>query len=719
MQGNLHTSRLLQSQNGTTRPQNFNYNINQQNNQSQLVVINSQVQRGQVVSRYNNTTGLAYPQNVSTAGRIGSVQNQNQLVNGVHQHTIQIASNNAVLQQVSEANLNRQVNPNATHYLVQNPPRPITIRPPNGVNITNPRFRNNLTIRQNRPDRNLVANEKTLLVSPNIKDGRQFNNVKLSPTNRNVKSENVFSPRGSDLGKIIVKSEAKDSGGMESSTKDNEIDQLTPEEQTTILKLKNFAKKLVNNVHREHHQNNPEKVTRIKELLAKLFQREIDPQNFINNTSIILNSEPSKFAKVLPFLTDGLLLMKKELDIKNRIKQEQASNRNIPDVILRDDGVNYSNRIDPRMESNRPIEPKGTSIQKLPGYTESIKQSPEPKIRKQHMINPRVIHTQSPKTMSFNKPYHNPMHITHINARSNLDYHNHDKFINRQYHQNTSFQSSIPVQDDDENDPLDLAGVNIETETSHLLHLSSNISTTQLPSCTERSILNLEALKIRTAYNTRNVPTANVNLPSQEAFDRSKGHSYCAESSKDSNFKRKSLKIEGGALAALASGLESMLKDEVTKIILVAKHRTQSKNVFGKDGKYREIDNVKKQLEFVNDIESAEKLREKDHQREEILSHLKRKKNSDPDNELQRERAKLFTDNEDARIKSREMHETAADIFSNRQGKGGKKFASSRSKTKIKATNVTIRDALFVLEDDCNISPDFLDKCYCSSSGPH
>jgi len=252
--------------------------------------------------------------------------------------------------------------------------------------------------------------------------------------------------------------------------------------------------------------------------------------------------------------------------------------------------------------------------------------------------------------------------------------------------------------DDEEEDNNNIAGVNIERECNDLLQSSYSIITGDMKNCEDLSLLNTDALRIR---------VTNQVIQKSKSKEQQKPPSSSPDSKiKTENSDDQKLKITSEALNYLALINEQMIRNMVDKIILTAQHRNVS---LQHEGTYTAVNNTKKQLEVFNKVNETQRKRIKEVNKENLLQHLKKRKTNNPEDSDLREQAKSLQERENDINKQMRMNDAASIAIGNSRKHVVQKNVRPPVEKKVR---ISLRDALYVLEDEPDMNQEILFSTY-------
>ncbi|KAM3616951.1 uncharacterized protein V6R79_000252 [Siganus canaliculatus] len=239
--------------------------------------------------------------------------------------------------------------------------------------------------------------------------------------------------------------------------------------------------------------------------------------------------------------------------------------------------------------------------------------------------------------------------------------------------------------DDDINDVASMAGVNLSEESARILATNSELVGTVTRSCKDETFLSTPSLTRRA-------------LEIGKRFGVSE--------------------LGAEVINYISHATQQRLQDLLEKVSQVA----QQKNVgFKEDERHEQVDDVRTQLKFFEQLDQLEKQRKEEQEREILLKAAKsRSRQEDPEQLRLKQKAKEMQQQELAQIRQREANLTALAAIgprkkrkmdspvrgSSAEGSGsgssqpGGTGAGSRQFMRQRITRVNLRDLLFCLENE-------------------
>uniref|UniRef100_A0AAQ6IRD6 TAFH domain-containing protein n=1 Tax=Anabas testudineus TaxID=64144 RepID=A0AAQ6IRD6_ANATE len=246
--------------------------------------------------------------------------------------------------------------------------------------------------------------------------------------------------------------------------------------------------------------------------------------------------------------------------------------------------------------------------------------------------------------------------------------------------------------DDDINDVASMAGVNLSEESARILATSSELVGTVTRSCKDEtflstSLLTRRALEIGKKFGVRELGIDVINY--------------------------------------LSHATQQRLQNLLEKASQVAQ---QKNTTFKEDERYEQVNDVRTQLKFFEQLDQMEKQRKEEQEREILLKAAKsRSRQEDPEQLRLKQKAKEMQQQELAQIRQREANQTALAAIGPRKKRrmdspvrgasgsgsgpshpGGSAGAGSRQFMRQRITRVNLRDLLSCLENERGTSHSYL-----------
>ncbi|XP_061113508.1 transcription initiation factor TFIID subunit 4-like isoform X2 [Conger conger] len=240
--------------------------------------------------------------------------------------------------------------------------------------------------------------------------------------------------------------------------------------------------------------------------------------------------------------------------------------------------------------------------------------------------------------------------------------------------------------DDDINDVASMAGVNLSEESDRILATNSELVGTVTRSCKDEAFLYTPSLHRR-------------------VLDIGKKYGITELGPDVINF--------------VSHATQQRLQNLLEKVSEVAQQKNCS---FKEDSRYEQVDDVRSQLKFFEQLDQMEKQRKEEQEREILMKAAKsRSRQEDPEQLRLKQKAKEMQQQELAQMRQRDANLTALAAIgprkkrklespgsaagaegpgSNPSATGGSGSGSSRQFTRQRITRVNLRDLLFCLENE-------------------
>ncbi|XP_062308822.1 transcription initiation factor TFIID subunit 4-like [Osmerus eperlanus] len=231
-------------------------------------------------------------------------------------------------------------------------------------------------------------------------------------------------------------------------------------------------------------------------------------------------------------------------------------------------------------------------------------------------------------------------------------------------------------EDDDINDVASMAGVNLSEENARILATDSAMVGSVVQSCRDEPFLPPGPLLTRILHAGEAVGVSEV----------------------------------GPDVVSLVShATQERLRELLEKVTVVAQHR---KMALKEDFRHTQVSDVRSQLRFLEQLESLEKQRRDEEEREKLLRFARSRSNTeDPERQLLKQRAKELQQLEQAQLQHREANLTALAAIGPRkkrpQDSTGTQAGGASSGLSVlqragvrRVTRVSLRDLLFCMEQD-------------------
>ncbi|XP_051532481.1 transcription initiation factor TFIID subunit 4-like [Myxocyprinus asiaticus] len=244
--------------------------------------------------------------------------------------------------------------------------------------------------------------------------------------------------------------------------------------------------------------------------------------------------------------------------------------------------------------------------------------------------------------------------------------------------------------DDDINDVASMAGVNLSEESARILATNSELVGAVMRSCKDEaflsaSMLQHKILEIGQRFGVTELGPEVVNIVSHATQQR----------------------------------LQNLLE----KVSLIAQQKNMT---YKEDSRYEQVDDVRSQLKFLEQLDQLEKQKKEEQEREILMKAAKsRSRQEDPEQLRLKQKAKEMQQQELAQIRQRDANLTALAAIGPRKKRkldspslgtdtegpglsasasGGLNAGASRQYTRQRITRVNLRDLLFCLENESSTS---------------
>uniref|UniRef100_A0A673CLS0 TATA-box binding protein associated factor 4 n=1 Tax=Sphaeramia orbicularis TaxID=375764 RepID=A0A673CLS0_9TELE len=240
--------------------------------------------------------------------------------------------------------------------------------------------------------------------------------------------------------------------------------------------------------------------------------------------------------------------------------------------------------------------------------------------------------------------------------------------------------------DDDINDVASMAGVNLSEENARILATNSELVGAVTRSCKDETFLSTSSLTRRTIEIGRKFGISDLGTD---------------------------------VINFISHATQQRLQNLLEKVSQVA----QQKNItFKEDERYEQVNDVRAQLKFFEQLDQMEKQRKEEQEREILLKAAKsRSRQEDPEQLRLKQKAKEMQQQELAQIRQREANLTALAAIGPRKKRkmdspvrgasaessgsgpsqpGGSSASGSRQFMRQRVTRVNLRDLLFCLENE-------------------
>ncbi|XP_062400439.1 transcription initiation factor TFIID subunit 4 [Sardina pilchardus] len=429
------------------------------------------------------------------------------------------------------------------------------------------------------------------------------------------------------------------------------------ETMENVKKCKNFLSTLIKLAC--SGKQSTETAANVKDLVRKLLEGKIEPEDFTSRLYRELNSSPQPY--LVPFL-------KRSLPALRQLTPDSAA------FILQSQGLTPS----PVTATTAILGPNATAV----GTTASLT-APRPHLQ------PTTLVLRTPQTGSIRKPSQvslatTPMVTLRAQPQNRVLVGPPSKLITGVVSKGRPGDSAGGTfkDDDDINDVASMAGVNLSEESARILATNSELVGTVMRSCKDEAFLH-------TAMLTRRI------------MEIGKKHGIAD--------------LGPDVVTFVSHATQQRLSSLLEKVSAAAQH----KNFNLKEGShYEQASDVRLQLKFFEQLDQMEKQRKEEQEREILMKAAKsRARQEDPEQLRLKQKAKEMQQQELAEIRQREANLTALAAIGPRKrkkmdspGSSGAAEASSSSAssasgssrqfTRQRITRINLRDLLFCLENE-------------------
>uniref|UniRef100_A0A7N6BQ99 TAFH domain-containing protein n=1 Tax=Anabas testudineus TaxID=64144 RepID=A0A7N6BQ99_ANATE len=472
-----------------------------------------------------------------------------------------------------------------------------------------------------------------------------------------------------------------------------------------VKKCKNFLSTLIKLA--SSGKQSSETTANVKELVKNLLEGKIEPEDFTSSLYRELNSSPQPY--LVPFLNRSLPALRQMTPDSEAFIQQSllpqpstqpavAASTALTAVVLR-----------PPLSTATTV---ATSTAVTKATVISLTQTPhsKPGVQQGIMVRPQVTLAPSPIVTFRGQPHsriivNQPQVVKHLQTVSAVK---HTLVPGAKGVQVVSQASLTAAQknkmkeagggtfrdDDDINDVASMAGVNLSEESARILATSSELVGTVTRSCKDEtflstSLLTRRALEIGKKFGVRELGIDVINY--------------------------------------LSHATQQRLQNLLEKASQVAQ---QKNTTFKEDERYEQVNDVRTQLKFFEQLDQMEKQRKEEQEREILLKAAKsRSRQEDPEQLRLKQKAKEMQQQELAQIRQREANQTALAAIGPRKKRrmdspvrgasaegsgsgpshpGGSAGAGSRQFMRQRITRVNLRDLLSCLENERGTSHSYL-----------
>ncbi|XP_041945786.1 transcription initiation factor TFIID subunit 4-like isoform X2 [Alosa sapidissima] len=432
------------------------------------------------------------------------------------------------------------------------------------------------------------------------------------------------------------------------------------ETMENVKKCKNFLSTLIKLAC--SGKQSTETAANVKDLVRKLLEGKIEPEDFTSRLYRELNSSPQPY--LVPFL-------KRSLPALRQLTPDSAA------FILQSQGLTPS----PVTATTTILGPNATAV----GTTASLA-APRPHLQ------PTTLVLRTPQPGSIRKPSQvslatTPMVTLRAQPQNRVLVGPPSKLITAGTSKGRPGDSAGGTfkDDDDINDVASMAGVNLSEESARILATNSELVGTVMRSCKDEAFLH-------TAMLTRRMMEIGKKYGITE--------------------------LGPDVVTFVSHATQQRLTSLLEKVSAAAQH----KNINLKEGDhYEQASDVRLQLKFFEQLDQLEKQRKEEQEREILMKAAKsRARQEDPEQLRLKQKAKEMQQQELAEIRQREANLTALAAIGPRKrkkmdspGSAGAAEASSsassgsgssRQFTRQRITRINLRDLLFCLENEDSTS---------------
>ncbi|XP_071958113.1 transcription initiation factor TFIID subunit 4-like [Antedon mediterranea] len=462
---------------------------------------------------------------------------------------------------------------------------------------------------------------------------------------------------------------------------------LTSANLDSVKKCKNFLTTLIKLAANANQP--PNTVQNVKDLVQNLVDGKIEPEEFTLKLQKELKSSPQPY--LVPFLKKSLPLLRQTL--KGPLLAPQAPGTSImtPGV-----GVAQPNLMSSVATTNQKTVTGHKTINLNLNHVQLLPQG----AAKSQFITPAPPRLQAPtpRSIAGQNLIHANTLVNHIRAAVNPG----TVILNQARIQAAHRMSAVAAKagaaatpprdkgnkhtfrdDDDINDVASMAGVNLMEENARILATNSELIGTQIRSCKDEAFLGSKPLHTK------------INM-------------LCAKHGLGDT--------TADVVNLISHATQQRLKDLVEKLDVVSLHRTE---IYKTDSRYEEASDVRSQMKFFEQLDSLERKRRDEQERELLLRAAKsRSKQEDPEQLRLKQKAKEMQQKEMDQARMYNANMVALDAIGPRKRKrdsfaagglssggiGSSALSGSSpsvARTQIRRVKrVTLRDLLFVLEQE-------------------
>ncbi|XP_042635572.1 transcription initiation factor TFIID subunit 4-like [Catharus ustulatus] len=483
---------------------------------------------------------------------------------------------------------------------------------------------------------------------------------------------------------------------------------VSQEMQENVKKCKNFLATLIKLA--SHNSPSPETSRNVKALVQDLLDAKIDPEEFTGRLQTELKSSPQPY--LVPFLKKSLpalrqsLLNSQHLVLQGQPSQQslqqsklsqvipQSASGSISSVVTTQTiGIRQPNNICTVSVSNTVQPPQVKVVQSNQSSqlqiiqstsAQTVKRTPACQTTQIRMpvvitqtIRPQGTVGKAPTIQASKSPGGFGVQVS-ANQKNKLNDPGGGSFRD----------------DDDINDVASMAGVNLNEESARIMATNSDLVGTQTQSCKDEPFLAAIPLHKRILETAKKLGITDV--PAE-------------------------------VVTFISHATQNRLRAVLEKVTVITQHRMES---YKDDEWYEQATDVRSQLKFFEQLERLEKQRKDEHEREILLKAAKsRSRQEDPEQARLKQKAKEMQQQELAQMRQRDANLTALAAIGPRKkrrldapgllsiggeglglcgGSQGLGTASPRQYPRQKITRVNLRDFIFYMEQEREMSHSLL-----------
>ncbi|XP_016156609.1 PREDICTED: transcription initiation factor TFIID subunit 4-like, partial [Ficedula albicollis] len=483
---------------------------------------------------------------------------------------------------------------------------------------------------------------------------------------------------------------------------------VSQEMQENVKKCKNFLATLIKLA--SHNSPSPETSRNVKALVQDLLDAKIDPEEFTGRLQTELKSSPQPY--LVPFLKKSLpalrqsLLNSQHLVLQGQPSQQslqqsklsqvipQSASGSISSVVTTQTiGIRQPNNICTVSVSNTVQPPQVKVVQSNQSSqlqiiqstsAQTVKRTPACQTTQIRMpvvitqtIRPQGTVGKAPTIQASKSPGGFGVQVS-ANQKNKLNDPGGGSFRD----------------DDDINDVASMAGVNLNEESARIMATNSDLVGSQMQSCKDEPFLAAIPLHKRILETAKKLGITDV--PAE-------------------------------VVTFISHATQSRLRAVLEKVTVITQHRMES---YKDDEWYEQATDVRSQLKFFEQLERLEKQRKDEQEREILLKAAKsRSRQEDPEQARLKQKAKEMQQQELAQMRQRDANLTALAAIGPRKkrrldapgllsmggegvglcgGSQGLGTASPRQYPRQKITRVNLRDFIFYMEQEREMSHSLL-----------